>query len=165
LALPNGVTWEEDQYARVALLQHFGNYVRNWSVLLLSIAIVLFTAVQARDFLIVIVNPPLGPLLFYGTLTVIVLQMPYAVFRIVWHGKLCERAVNAGVIPSNFRPGQNYFCELHDAVVFRRNVPTERMMRFLRLTNNWSSYGWWTIASILGFAAGWWIATVLVKPV
>ena len=163
MALPRGVTWEEDQNARIALLEHFGDYVRNWSVLLLSIAIVLFAAIQARDVLVG--KPPVGPLLFYGTLTVIFLQMPYAVFRVAWHGKLCERAVDPRVLPANFRAGQNYFCDLHDTVVFRNNDPTELTMRFLRQTCKWSSLVLWTAVSILGFAAGWGIGVVLVGPV
>lgn len=145
------------------MLHHFGDYVRNWSVLLLSIAIVLFTAVQARDILIW--KPPWGPPLFYGTLTVIFLQMPYAVFRIAWHGKLCERAVDPRVLPANFRPGQNYFCELHDTVVFHNNDPTELTMRFLWRTRRWASWVLWIAASILGFAAGWLLGVVLVGPV
>ena len=155
MTLPPGITWEEDQNARIALLTHFGNYVRNWSVLLLSLAIVLFTAVQARDILLLVFKPPWGPLLFYGTLTVIFLQMPYVVFRIMWHGKLCERAVNARVLPANFQPGQNYLCELHDTLVFRNNDPTELTMRFLRQTCKWASWDLWLIVSILGFAGGW----------
>jgi hypothetical protein len=114
-----------EQDARVALLQHFGSYVRSWTTILVTIAIVFFTAVQVREAL---------SALFWVVLFPLGSQLPYAMMRWAWHGRLCERTID--VDPPNDKGP--YLRRLHDMVTLRApDASASHGFRILSWTCDW----------------------------
>lgn len=69
------------QDARIALLDYFGDHLRFWGTNALALAVALFAAMQAREFLS-------SKGIFVPVLTFLLLQGLFALCRAIYHGRM-----------------------------------------------------------------------------
>jgi hypothetical protein len=131
----------EEQDARIALLQEYGSNARNWYTVLLGLAIVLFTAVQAKDDLLKLSIGKFS--LWPVSLAVIFSQTVYSIIRAAVSVKLARFVVRIER-PLNVTYG-NYLEELDDKV--RKKLKEKR---FWKLHH-------WKIGLGLGDSLLWWL--------